>query len=302
MKNAKRTLALASMTLAAGAMLGITPAQASPATAQTPSTDTAKSGPYWDWDDEYVVGYYFSKWECYKAGWWGEKVGAWGDYYCYPAWVPGWGHVWVLQVEEDHWYWNSWNGYWPQNWPYKPNYVAKPFHVGGQYQHPFKFKKGIKYGKLNGYELNPYKKFNGPQDIFEAPDEFVPPKLPGNFPLKQPGFPQGKPNFPLGQPDFKKPHQQPNLPLGQPDFQKPQQQSGLPVGQPDFQKPNFPQGQPNFKKPHQHQQQQQNAPQGPADFQKPNFPMDIPGLPGFPLGQKADGEQGKQHKIPGPGR
>ncbi|WP_430781954.1 hypothetical protein [Actinoplanes sp. G11-F43] len=190
MKNAKRMLALASMTLAAGAMLGITPAQATPADAATTTgSATAKSGPYWDWDDEYVVGYYYNQWECNKAGWWGERNRAWSDYYCFPAWVPGWGNVWVLQVEENDWYWNKWNGGWPGGWPYKPNHFGKPFHVGGGYTHPFKFKKGVKYGKLNGIPFNPYQKYNGPKGPYDKGGKFDPPYGGGG------GYPDNKPPY-----------------------------------------------------------------------------------------------------------
>ncbi|SDS29328.1 hypothetical protein [Actinoplanes derwentensis] len=139
MKNAKRMLALAGMTLAAGAMLGITPAQAAPATTQAPSTATAKSGPYYDWDDQYVVGYYNNERDCRKAGWWGERRGAWSDYDCFPAWgYNNWGRVWVLQVEENDWRWDRWDGGWPRGWDYRPTHYGRPFNVGGGgYNHPF---------------------------------------------------------------------------------------------------------------------------------------------------------------------
>lgn len=147
MKNAKRMLALAGITLAAGAMLGITPAQAAPATPQSSSAATAKSGPYNDWwGDQYVVGYYNSEWQCRKAGWWGERRNAWSDYSCYPAWgINNWGRVWVLQVEENDWRWDRWDGGWPRGWEYRPNYLSGPFDIGGYYDHPFNLYSGVGY-------------------------------------------------------------------------------------------------------------------------------------------------------------
>lgn len=160
MKNAKRMLALAGITLAAGAMLGITPAQAAPASPQSSSTATAKSGPYNDWwGNQYVVGYYNSEWQCRKAGYWAERRNAWSDFSCYPAWgINNWGRVWVLQIEENDWRWDRWDGGWPRGWDYRPNYLSGPFDIGGYYNHPFNRYPDVGYrlpGGL-GYHGNLY--------------------------------------------------------------------------------------------------------------------------------------------------
>ncbi|MEV0900605.1 hypothetical protein [Actinoplanes sp. NPDC049802] len=171
MKNAKRMLALAGMTLAAGAMLGIAPAQAAPAADQSSSTTTVSNGPRWDWDDEYVVGVYNNPWECRSAGRWGERVGSWEDYDCYEAWDLRWGRVWVLQVEEDDWEWDDWDG-WRGDWPHRPHYMyGSRYHIGGAYSHPFRNRHGFKYSHLNHRAHDPWDRFNK-SDRFDQSDRF----------------------------------------------------------------------------------------------------------------------------------
>ena len=162
MKNPKRMLAIAGMSLTAAALFGISaPAQAEPAAKSADIAASSQTQGY-GWDDDYVVGYYNSEWQCNKAGWWGKKSHAWSDWYCYPAFVPTYGWVWVLEVEEDHWYWDNWTGGWPGNWPYKPTYmVHHKYHIGGPYKHPFKYQKGIKYGNIKGFP-NDFPKWKKP--------------------------------------------------------------------------------------------------------------------------------------------
>ncbi|MBW6435266.1 hypothetical protein KZ829_16125 [Actinoplanes hulinensis] len=156
MKNAKRMLALAGMTLAAGAMLGIAPAQAAPGADQSPSSKTVTSGWGVDWnvgwDDDYVVGVYNNPWACRNAGAWVSRAGAWGNFDCVPAWDVRWGRIWVLQVQRDYWSWNRWNG-WQGNWPYRPNYLyGNTYNIGvGGYDNPFRNRVGFRYGHgVNG--------------------------------------------------------------------------------------------------------------------------------------------------------
>ncbi|GAA1620111.1 hypothetical protein [Actinoplanes couchii] len=96
MKNVMRTLALSGMTLAAGALLGISPAQAAPAAAQSAGTVSVQSG--WD-DDEYVADYYDDRSDCERAGRFGYQRGYWDDYYCTYA-SGSWDGSWALVVEE----------------------------------------------------------------------------------------------------------------------------------------------------------------------------------------------------------
>ncbi|GAA0457760.1 hypothetical protein Aca07nite_70380 [Actinoplanes capillaceus] len=155
MKNAKRMLALAGMTLAAGAMLGIAPAQAAPATDQSPRPAAVVDGwgPGWNvgWNDDYVVGVYLNPWQCRNAGLWVDRVGAWSDFDCVPAWDARWGRIWVLQIERDYWSWNRWNG-WQGNWPYRPNYLyGNAYNIGAGYVNPFYNRAGFRYGHgVNG--------------------------------------------------------------------------------------------------------------------------------------------------------
>ncbi|MBO3738866.1 hypothetical protein [Actinoplanes flavus] len=148
MKNAKRMLALAGMTLAAGAMLGIAPAQAAPGADQSPRTATVASGWGWDvgWNNDYVVGVYNNLWACRNAGRWVAGVGAWTDFDCVPAWDVRWGRIWVLQIDRGYWGWNRWNG-WQGNWPYRPNYLyGNTYSIGGGYANPFYNRVGFRYG------------------------------------------------------------------------------------------------------------------------------------------------------------
>ncbi|WP_238011009.1 hypothetical protein KZZ52_29445 [Dactylosporangium sp. AC04546] len=99
MRNTQRILALAGMTLAAGAVLGMNAAAASAATTQAERTTVAKPGPHDNGpnngpgnnagrhrgggDRHWTVGYFPNKKSCTWAG----KIGVWhgdfDDYDCY---------------------------------------------------------------------------------------------------------------------------------------------------------------------------------------------------------------------------
>ena len=124
-------LALAGMSLAAGAMIGVGPAQAAPAAAQPTGSGTSGQAQSPSLDRDYIVGSFRFQQACRRAGWTGIRRGAWEDYRCFPL-RQGWrGLVWVLEVEEDDWSWNEWRGDWPGGWPDRPDYVGRPFHIRG---------------------------------------------------------------------------------------------------------------------------------------------------------------------------
>ncbi|MEU8242774.1 hypothetical protein AB0C07_31345 [Actinoplanes missouriensis] len=126
MNKVKRMLALSSMGLAAGAMLGAAPAQAEPAAPSNVTSSSASAGPRWD--NDYVVGYY--RWEraCYRAGFTGQRYGAWWRFHCEPVWLRGW-RGWVLEVKGSHWRWDEWRGGWPKGWDDRPDRFGKPFSI-----------------------------------------------------------------------------------------------------------------------------------------------------------------------------
>ncbi|GAA4603046.1 hypothetical protein GCM10023107_62680 [Actinoplanes octamycinicus] len=82
-----------------------------------------------------MVGYYRTEWACERAGWTGRRHGAWDAYDCDPV-RYGWrGWVFRLVVEEDDWQWDDWRGPWPGDWPYRPDYAGRPFHIRGGGHH-----------------------------------------------------------------------------------------------------------------------------------------------------------------------
>ncbi|WIM99194.1 hypothetical protein ACTOB_002838 [Actinoplanes oblitus] len=133
MNKAQRFLALAGMGFAAGAMISMGPAQAAPSTTQASSGGGSATRAS-DWGDDHVVGYYRTEWSCERAGWTGKRYGAWYDYDCDPI-RYGWrGWVFRLVVDEDDWGWDDWRGSWPGDWPYRPDYLGRPFHIGGHHR------------------------------------------------------------------------------------------------------------------------------------------------------------------------
>ncbi|MFI1990354.1 hypothetical protein [Actinoplanes sp. NPDC020271] len=132
MKKAQRFLALTGMSLAAGAMIGMGPAQAAPAAGQS-STGGSTAGRAFG---EHVVGYYRTEWACERAGFTGKRFHAWWDYDCDPI-NYGWrGWVFQLVVDDDDWQWNDWRGTWPGGWPYRPDFAGQTFHVRGPHGRP----------------------------------------------------------------------------------------------------------------------------------------------------------------------
>ncbi|MFC7534364.1 hypothetical protein [Actinoplanes sp. GCM10030250] len=142
MNKAMRWLALTGASVAAGAMIGSSAAQAAPAVSASTGSATGNSVQSWNYDDDYVFGPFRGKWECNRFGMYGDRIGAWDRYYCFPSFYPGSGRGWYLKVQEDYWQWDDWDGGWDNDWPYKPNYIGGPLsfdgpHHGGRPHHGF---------------------------------------------------------------------------------------------------------------------------------------------------------------------
>lgn len=133
MNKAQRVLALG-IGLAAGAMIGMGPAQAAPSVGQS-ATSGGTASRASDFGDDNVVGYYRTEWACERAGFTGRRFGAWGDYDCDPINYGFRGWVFQLVVDDGDWYWNDWRGRWPGGWPYRPDYAGRPFHIRGGHGH-----------------------------------------------------------------------------------------------------------------------------------------------------------------------
>ena len=94
MSKATRILAVTGMALMTGLTLGAAPAMASSSTSTT-TTTAEQSSPQADRSE----GYYRSRRECNRAGWWGERRGDWDDFDCDYVWRGrrhGW---WELNVD-----------------------------------------------------------------------------------------------------------------------------------------------------------------------------------------------------------
>ncbi|MFC3990598.1 hypothetical protein [Actinoplanes siamensis] len=124
MKKAERFLALTGMSLAAGAMIGVSPAQAAP----SGGDDAVRTA---DFGNGYLIGYYRTQWSCEKAGWTGTRYGAWTYYDCAPIEDGRRGWMFELTVDRNAWQWDEWRGQWPAQWPYRPDHAGRPFPAGG---------------------------------------------------------------------------------------------------------------------------------------------------------------------------
>ncbi|WP_328470328.1 hypothetical protein OHA21_04255 [Actinoplanes sp. NBC_00393] len=143
-----RLLALAGMSLAAGAMIATGPAQAAPAAGQSTGTTAGYHVQSYADDYDYVVGYYRWQRQCRNAGWTGVKFGAWDKFKCSPVRISWRSWAWELEVREEYWNWDDWNGVWPGHWPNKPDYLGGPFDIGKPYKYhkfPWKNYKGNKF-------------------------------------------------------------------------------------------------------------------------------------------------------------
>ncbi|MEU4561974.1 hypothetical protein AB0F72_26620 [Actinoplanes sp. NPDC023936] len=123
MNKVKRMVALSSMGLAAGAMLGAAPAQATPAAPGSTGSTVVSADPRFG---SYEVGYFRREWRCYRAGFTGQQWGAWRRFDCYWSSRAG---AWVLVVKRNYWRWDEWRGGWPKGWDDKPDRYGRPFQV-----------------------------------------------------------------------------------------------------------------------------------------------------------------------------
>ncbi|BCJ46784.1 hypothetical protein GCM10010168_36940 [Actinoplanes ianthinogenes] len=183
MNKAQRVLALAGMGFAAGAMIGMGPAQAAPSATPTSSGGGSATRAS-DWGDEHVVGYYRTEWSCERAGWTGKRYGAWYDYDCDPV-RYGWrGWVFRLVVDEDDWEWDDWRGSWPGDWPYRPDYAGRPFHIRGDHgpHHGWPHGGPMGFPPKGGHDDHDWHKGkpDGPDDLKGQPPKGMPPKGPGD--------------------------------------------------------------------------------------------------------------------------
>ncbi|MBG0562353.1 hypothetical protein [Actinoplanes aureus] len=173
MNKAIRSLAIAGMSLAAGAMIGVGPVHAAPATDQAAGSNAGYHAQSWA-DYDYVVGYFRWQRSCRNAGWTGIKYGAWDKYKCSPVRVSWRGWAWKLQVRQEYWNWDDWDGGWPGDWPYKPDYVGSPFNIGQPYKHngfPWKNYKGNKFDHWKdapGDKYQDWKYPQGPNDKYQG--------------------------------------------------------------------------------------------------------------------------------------
>ncbi|MFC6607544.1 hypothetical protein ACFQFC_10870 [Amorphoplanes digitatis] len=120
------------MGLLAGATLGVGPAQAAPPTGQAAPSSTAGPQQNRDHDGE-IVGYYRNYWKCDRAGRFGERHGAWDDYFCARTrWGYHRGH-WALVVDDRYWNDDWGSGNWPNNWPNRPHWNGGGYWHGGGY-------------------------------------------------------------------------------------------------------------------------------------------------------------------------
>ena len=213
MNKAMRLLALTGMSLAAGAMIASGPAQAAPAATQSTGSSTGYHVKSYADDYDYVVGYYRWQRQCRNAGWTGIKFGAWDKFKCSPVRVSWRGWAWELEVREEYWNWDDWDGGWPGNWPFKPDYVGTPFNVGKPFKHngfPWKNYKGNKFDDWKDGPGN-YQDWKYPQGPSDYKDKY--PQGPGDYQDQK--YPQGPgdyqdqkyPQGPGEYPDWKNPQQ-----------------------------------------------------------------------------------------------
>ncbi|MEU4420496.1 hypothetical protein AB0F81_07695 [Actinoplanes sp. NPDC024001] len=187
MNKAMRLLALAGASLAAGAMIGSGPVQAAPAAAPSTGSSTGNHVQSWADDYDYVVGYYRWQRACRNAGWTGVKFGAWDKFKCSPVRI-GWHRwAWELEVRQQYWNWDDWDGFWPGHWPNKPDFMGGPFDIGKPYKHkgfPWKHYKGNKFDDWkdspNG-PGEPWKVPQGPGGIKDGGDPWKGPQGPGDI-------------------------------------------------------------------------------------------------------------------------
>ncbi|MET8150830.1 hypothetical protein ACIBSW_18350 [Actinoplanes sp. NPDC049668] len=115
--------------LLTGASLGMGPAQAAPPT-ESAATSSSTGLQNRNHDDE-IVGYYRNFWRCDRAGRFGERRGAWDDYYCERTrWGYHRGH-WALVVEDSYWDDDWGSGQWPDHWPNRPHWNGGGGHWNG---------------------------------------------------------------------------------------------------------------------------------------------------------------------------
>ncbi|MEU7907589.1 hypothetical protein [Actinoplanes sp. NPDC049118] len=136
--NKATRIAVVGLSLLAGATLGMAPAQASPSTGQaTASSSVVQQQGDRYWNERGVVGYYRFLGDCRRAGFYGDRIGAWWDFECvFVRWGIRRG-AWALVVGDRYWD-NGWDdrwrpGYWPGNWPYRPVWRPGVYGGGGGY-------------------------------------------------------------------------------------------------------------------------------------------------------------------------
>ena len=102
-----RMLTISGVGLVAGAAIGAGPAMATsstaPSAAQPSTTSTAAGQAHRDWDRDRAYDYFDSRWDCERAGRWGERRDRWEDYDC--EYVRHGRHRgdYALFVEYDRW-------------------------------------------------------------------------------------------------------------------------------------------------------------------------------------------------------
>ncbi|GIE86898.1 hypothetical protein Are01nite_33780 [Actinoplanes regularis] len=107
--------ALVGVGVAAGAMIGMGPAQADPSVGRPASGQASHSR-------DFVIGYYDTKRSCEEAGSAGQWYSAWEDYDCDPVRVGWRGRLFQLIVDEGDWL--GAGGPWPSGWPYRTDYPS----------------------------------------------------------------------------------------------------------------------------------------------------------------------------------